>query len=1187
VINCPRCGASNPADNRFCGRCGQVLSASGMLDHAPQPAAELPDWLKESTGDAGSSLSGAPTSATPPASNQSELPDWLSEIGVEDERQTAPETAQAPDWLAQLQQNPPDASASDDLPAWLRSNDEPPAAASTPVTAQQLPDWLRDLESSPSAPPAAPVSSQPTPAWLQSNEPPAQAATPSTPPDQLPDWLRELETEVPAPAASAATPAADELPAWLREDTPTPDQQGSPASSPPNALPDWLAEFGVEDTAIAPPTSGPAPSASTSSALPEVPNWLAEFESPSTPAAPTPPIDDVPPWLREESPSVEPSQASPAPGQSQTPELPDWLAGESTSDAGAHDLNVPLPDWSSEFGAELPAQGAQDEPGMDWLHEPTPPAAQSGATVPLTPIASSSPADDVPDWLREIEQPAASAPVPAPTSNQDLPPWLAEESPTAAPITPAPAQPTPPAEDLPSWLLDVDAPAPAQSPAQSETLPPWLSDASAAPGAPTQPLNDPGATQALPSWLLDEPSSGSGATQPLAQQPSQPVEDLPAWLSSAEPIGSPATPSFTPASDELPSWLSGGDEPVSSAQPFNPPTDELPAWLSGGDEPASATSGFTPASDELPAWLSSDEPVSGTQPFNPPADDLPSWLSDATNEPAITPNTAYTPPQADDLPPWLAATDEPTITPIAQPQQNDDLPPWLAATDEPTITPPAQQNDALPPWLATDEPATAVDAGRLTAPESAPSQPTSADTVAFPSWLSDSAPSQPAPANSTSDSDLPPWLSGMEAEAPPKPAEPASALPSWLDEPSQPPTPTKQPAGQSEFLGGLDLPAWLREEGDVQQQPAAPVKEAAPDWLQKITPENDEAMPVPQAAVAQPRVTRTPERVESMRLLEQMLSEPAPEPVPAPVKRRRSWLPLLLGLILVLLVGAILFILLNNRLGLNFGAGAVPVPAAESAARTIDGLARQRPVVLAYEWDAQRLGDLRPLEETVIAHLATRRDVPLVFVSTDPQGSLLAAERAGQISQISDNFHDQYGLGYVNLGFKAGGTIALRQFAANESFGALFAQDASGNDLRANDVVMQSMCGAATADGCSWANVGLLVVIADEVEDVRGWFEQVRSQQPNLPLLLLTTSEIAPQVEPYVATVGTHMLAGAAAAEAYSRARGVQDERLGRQTDAAAVGGALFALLIVVGGPIAVFHGYRTRREAEVEEWRQ
>ncbi|HEY0736023.1 MAG TPA: hypothetical protein VGD69_14005, partial [Herpetosiphonaceae bacterium] len=667
-----------------------------------------------------------------------------------------------------------------------------------------------------------------------------------------------------------------------------------------------------------------------------------------------------------------------------------------------------------------------------------------------------------------------------------------------------------------------------------------------------------------------------------------PVEDRPAWLSSDEPAGSASTSSYTPPADELPAWLSGGDEPSNAASSFTPSSDELPSWLSA-DEPVSGTQPLNQPSDELPSWLSAatDEASATTPSYTQPqADDLPPWLA-ATDEPASAPSTGDTPPPADDLPPWLAATDEPTITPIAQQPSSDELPPWLAATDEPTITPSAQQTDDLPPWLAaTDEPMTAVDAGRIAAQEPAPGQPTSADTDAFPSWLSDAAPAQPAPAEPASDSDLPPWLSGMEAEAPAKPADAASGLPSWLDEPSQPTPPVKQPAAQSEFLGGLDLPAWLREEGDVQQ-PAAPVKEAAPDWLQKIAPEADEAVPVQQATVAQPRVMRTPERVESMRLLEQMLSEPAPEPMPAPVKRRRSWLPLLLGLILLLLVGAILFILLNDRLGLNFGAGALPVPAAESAARTIDGLATQRPVVLAYEWDAQRLGDLRPLEETVIAHLATRRDVPLVFVSTDPQGALLAAERAGQISQISDNFHDQYGLGYVNLGFKAGGSIALRQVAANESFGALFAQDASGNDLRANDVVMQSMCGAATANACSWANVGLLVVIADEVEDVRGWFEQVRSQQPDLPVLLLTTAEIAPQVQPYAAVAGTQILAGTASAEAYSRARGVQDERLGRQTDAAAVGGALFALLLVVGGPIAALQGYRTRREAEVEEWRQ
>jgi hypothetical protein len=1094
-MNCPRCGATNPADNRFCGKCGQVLSAAAMLDHSPPPDADLPDWLRESADDAKSSLSATPPTATPPA-GASELPAWLSEISLEDERQPVPETTQAPDWLAQLQSAPSASSGAEELPAWLRSND-PTSSASAPSTAEQLPDWLRDLEPPTAQPPAAPAPSQELP-W-QPTERPAATTTPAST-EQLPDWLRELETEAPPPSPSV--PAADELPAWLREDTPVPAEAADGASGRSKDLPGWLKEFGVEDDPVPPQAVDASRVAGTMPSVPqETPSWLADFDtSPPATTPPPPAIDDVPPWLRDEAPVKDAPQAA----RTETPELPAWLREENTADAGTQDLNVPLPDWSSEFGAELPPQSGQDQPGLDWLREPEP-ASGSAPTASSTPFVSGSASNDLPDWLSEIETPAASAAPPANTSDS-LPPWLAEESPTAAPPAVPAASPAP-SDELPAWLLDVDSAAPTQSPA-SEALPSWLDDNSA--GQPTRPLptNDPGATQALPAWLLDEPSATPGAAQPIAEQPSG-TADLPSWLAIDEPAA-PATYSSTPPSDELPAWLSVADEPGTTAQPVDRVSEELPPWLSAGSSAESgAAAGSTTSSDELPAWLAGDEPASAT--------------------------SASPAPATDDLPPWLAEDDRTSGQP--EPQQ-----------------PAAQQ---------------------------------SADTVAFPAWLTDTAAEQPARSEATSDADLPPWLSGIEAESPAKTEEPASGLPAWLDEPAQAvrPAPPKQAGGQSEFLGGLDLPAWLREEGG-EQQAAAPVKAAAPEWLQKIAPETDDHVQ-PQHVVAAPtapRVVRTPERVESMRLLEQMLDAPAPEPVPAPTRRRRSWLPLLLGLILLLLIGAILFILLNPRLGLSFGTEAAPLPAAVAASQTIDGLAAQRPVVLAYEWDAQRLGDLRPLEESVTAHLATRRDVPLVFLSTDPQGAMLAAERAEQISRVNDNFHDQYGLGYVNLGFKAGGTIALRQFAANNAFGALFAQDASGNDLRANDVVMQSMCGAASAEGCDWSDVGLLILMADEVEDVRGWFEQLRSQQPNLPVLVLGSAEIAPQVTPYVAA-GTQMLAGAGAAEAYSRARGVQDERLGRQSDAIAVGSALFGLLILLGGPIAAFQGYRTRREAEVEEW--
>jgi hypothetical protein len=202
----------------------------------------------------------------------------------------------------------------------------------------------------------------------------------------------------------------------------------------------------------------------------------------------------------------------------------------------------------------------------------------------------------------------------------------------------------------------------------------------------------------------------------------------------------------------------------------------------------------------------------------------------------------------------------------------------------------------------------------------------------------------------------------------------------------------------------------------------------------------------------------------------------------------------------------------------------------------------------------------------------------LIFVSTDPQGTLLATERTVQLASINDNFHDQYGLGYVNLGFKAGGPLALRRFADNAAFGALFAQDASGIDLRANDVTMTSMCGGPTADGCSWDNVSLLVVMADEANDVRGWFEQVRSEHPGLQTLLLTSAEIGPEVQPYAATANVSLLAGLRDAEAYAQMIGAPSERIGRQLDATALGGALFAAAIVIGGIPALITGRRARR---------
>jgi hypothetical protein len=42
MVQCPKCSAQNPHDNRFCGSCGQTLSSHSQMPTVEDPAAESP-----------------------------------------------------------------------------------------------------------------------------------------------------------------------------------------------------------------------------------------------------------------------------------------------------------------------------------------------------------------------------------------------------------------------------------------------------------------------------------------------------------------------------------------------------------------------------------------------------------------------------------------------------------------------------------------------------------------------------------------------------------------------------------------------------------------------------------------------------------------------------------------------------------------------------------------------------------------------------------------------------------------------------------------------------------------------------------------------------------------------------------------------------------------------------------------
>ena len=78
-------------------------------------------------------------------------------------------------------------------------------------------------------------------------------------------------------------------------------------------------------------------------------------------------------------------------------------------------------------------------------------------------------------------------------------------------------------------------------------------------------------------------------------------------------------------------------------------------------------------------------------------------------------------------------------------------------------------------------------------------------------------------------------------------------------------------------------------------------------------------------------------------------------------------------------------------------------------------------------------------------------------------------------------------------------------------------------------------------DGIQISSLGdfaMIMVLADEAQDVQGWMEQVHRSVPQTPFGFLLPAEATPVVQPYLSQPGIYHLAGKSGALAYQSLRG-------------------------------------------------
>jgi ribosomal protein L40E len=634
-IVCRNCGAQNPAQSKFCNKCGETL-ASQTSQLCPSCEAQNPldllycdncgtrladDDLDDSAeGESNDSSAGAqPFSlpSRPPGSTgnldvSGEIPSWLktgemdnSEMG--DGMSGNPGLPDEEEETLSLAELSGEHEPSDDLPMWLLEdesadeifysekstdelfNDPSPAAQEDSDNEEETPDWLQGLN-------APNTDSLPS----MEDEPAGQDTGEA-------DWFVVDESEEDDSLASA------ELESWLKameEDEQTPEE----------ALEEeGLEDEGLEDEALADEV------VLNEEALPEqlddeqevvgaveegqqdedasetdLPSWLSEFELEAEEPASHAQIEDdsslpeVPDWLleNEEAPgerSDGPQQTAPPEGDDEIPEedFMAWLASLDEDspeeeaveyrDDVAEAVELEL-DFELDAGDEAPPQSEEEAEiattpaWLDELTEVMDEQVEAEATAP----------DEMPEWLQTLSPEVDEQPSSAQTPDAQTPPAGEPEEPAFADLSEGEEDDD---LELPDWLgrmeteLDDDA---------EEALLDELAGPldSTLPGEVAEPEN----VEDDSFDFLTADDAGDEMEELVAS------EDLPDWFSdvlddiegeealgldsvSESDLASGERASVPPqmASNDLPEWLDSPFTDLPEAEPT--PIDEIPEWL--------------------------------------------------------------------------------------------------------------------------------------------------------------------------------------------------------------------------------------------------------------------------------------------------------------------------------------------------------------------------------------------------------------------------------------------------------------------------------------------------------------------------------------------------------------------------------------------------------------------------------
>lgn len=197
--------------------------------------------------------------------------------------------------------------------------------------------------------------------------------------------------------------------------------------------------------------------------------------------------------------------------------------------------------------------------------------------------------------------------------------------------------------------------------------------------------------------------------------------------------------------------------------------------------------------------------------------------------------------------------------------------------------------------------------------------------------------------------------------------------------------------------------------------------------------------------------------------------------------------------------------------------------------------------------------------------------VKMILVSTDLQGALLSFDQIETLRAAGYNNENGQTFGgrdYVLLGYRPGGELALRSIA----------RDLRG-ELRSDFNGQDATQGLLASNLQGIQDVAMILVMADQPQDVQSWMEQVRPAAGDVPIAFLLPQEAQPLVQPYLALDGVYHLAGLPGALAFAAGSPAADQAaVSRSAGQLSLATVVFVALLLVGALATALTRARRRR---------